>query len=91
LHATPLRELDCDTDGSGVGSSDQVVPSHVSASVRLPVPEAYSPTAVHVPVPAHETLERESDDAPAGAGVDSSVQLVPFQFSAKDEAVVAVE
>jgi hypothetical protein len=91
MHATPSRELDCDTDGSGVGASDQVVPSHVSASVRSPVPEPYSPTAEQVPVPAHETLERELDDEPAGAGVVCNVQLVPSQLSAKAAVVVAVE
>src|SRR5690348_667164 len=30
---TPLKKLPCDPDGLGVGTTDQVVPSHASARV----------------------------------------------------------
>src|SRR5690348_9137589 len=62
----------------------QAVPFHTSFSVLWPplAPE-YDPTALHEAGDRHETLARESmPTLPAGLGVASTTQRVPFQASA---------
>ena len=63
---------------------DQVVPFHLSASVKRPlVLLSKLPTAVHMVEEEHETAASWVNSDPAGLGVDRIVQVVPFQASAR--------
>src|ERR1700694_1372052 len=62
---------------------DQVVPFHLSASVKRPPALSKLPTAVHMVEEEHETAASWVNSDPAGLGVDWIVQVVPFQASAR--------
>ena len=87
VHDTLYRDDDFTPLGLGVGSTVQVVPFHFSATLREfclwevgPFPPP--PTAVQAVAEVHDTLYRIDDFTPLGLGVGSTVQVVPFHFSA---------
>ncbi len=70
--------------GFGLGSTDQLVPFHRSTNVWVAKPEvAHHPTAKQLVVLAHDTPVRLLLPDPAGCGVVTSDQLVPFQCSTR--------
>jgi hypothetical protein len=82
VQATAESETDIDPAGSGVGPSRQVLPFQSSASVKVPAPWAYVPTAAQELDPEQDTLDSELVVVPVGTGTLSRAQLVPSQFSA---------
>jgi len=85
VHDTPLRTLDDEPEGLGLGTMDQVDPFHDSTSVSDP-PDALgpSPTAVHAAGPVHDTPWRElsgNGEPGEGSGLGTMDQVVPFQDS----------
>jgi hypothetical protein len=86
-HDTPVSEADPASDGTGVGSMDQAVPSQCSASGTGIVPRPSSvgtsecPTAVHSVADRHDTAVRVLDSVPPGFGVGRTDQAAPFQDS----------
>ena len=88
VHDTSLSWAVVDPVGAGVVFRDQDVPFHCSANGNwFPLPSVKKPTAVHVFTDAHDTLIRKLCTAPAGLGVDCTVQLVPFHRSASETSV----
>jgi hypothetical protein len=71
-------------DGLGVAWMDHLVPSHRSARV-IPVPERVieNPTASQAEDDGQSTAFSALLGAPAGLGVGSALQLVPFHRSAR--------
>ena len=82
MQETPESELNAPF-GFGVGWMDQVVPFQASASVDEDAGLFELPTAVHAVEDVHETPDSELAAAPLGLGVESSIQVVPFQPSAR--------
>jgi hypothetical protein len=68
--------------GSGIDTSFQAVPFHVSAKGEEPVVVFMKPMATQFVVDVHETRERRLNVPPDGLGVGWTLQLVPFQTSA---------
>src|SRR5271154_4301782 len=81
--STPCRKLF--TVGTlGLGTMDQEEPFHCSISDWYPVPvRKPCPTAVHQAEPMHETPVRSTMSWPAGFGVDTMAQAVPFHCSTR--------
>jgi hypothetical protein len=83
VHETPLSPLAVASVGFEVVWMDQLVPFQRSASVRwVPVLAVKLPTAVQAVADVHETPLSPLAVAPAGFGVFSIDQVVPFQRSA---------
>ena len=78
VQATPVRMVNAEPDGLGVGSMRHLVPFHRSASVR---PFVETPTAVQPEGDVHDTPVRKPP--PGGLGVVWIRHLVPFQRSAR--------
>jgi hypothetical protein len=78
-HETLRKELSLTPGGFGLATTDQTTPFHCSTSVcaRCVVSLMSSPTAKHV-VPLHETSSKKPGP-PAGFGLVTRDQLVPFQ------------
>src|SRR5215475_3052357 len=82
-HATPDSLLDGDRAGLGVDWMRQLLPFHRSARVRCaPDLAANCPTAVHAEPDEQDTPLRALAAAPAGFGVDWTVQAPPLRRSA---------
>src|SRR5215471_6826447 len=83
VHDTTLSWLVVEPDGCGVLLSVHFVPFQCAANgVWFPEPTVKNPTVMHALVDGHDTLIRKLCTAPAGLGVDWTVQFVPFQRSA---------
>src|SRR5215468_3674740 len=83
VHDTVLSWLVVDPDGCGVVLRAHFVPFQCAANGNwCPEPSVKNPTAMHALVAGHDTLIRKLWTAPAGLGVDWTVQVVPFQRSA---------
>ena len=81
---TPFSTLEAPPVAFGVVWTVQALPSQPSARVDEPRLAAERPTAVHAAAAMHDTPVSELPCvAPVGTGVFSSVQLVPFQRSAR--------
>jgi len=67
----------CDPDGSGIGTIDQLRPFHCSANT----PTSEAPTAKHRVVLEQDTAVNVAADTPFGFGLATIDQLAPFQCS----------
>jgi hypothetical protein len=88
---TPLRRLpDVSGLGLGLGMTDQVVPSHVSTTVKVAgevgLLSSAQPTAVHIVVEIQDTPLRVLLIRP-GLGLGTTDQVVPSQLSVSVEVV----
>jgi hypothetical protein len=82
-HATANKVLDEDPAGFGVGWMRQSRPFHRSASVSCtPDLTTNCPTPVHADLDGHDTPLKALAAAPAGLGVDWTVQVPPLRRSA---------
>jgi len=93
MHDTPLKRASVSVPvGFGVAWIDHAVPFHTSASVSgdgLALLD--SPTAVHAVALTHDTPRSTVSVAPAGFGVDRTVQVEPFHSSASEWVVLLAE
>jgi hypothetical protein len=82
-HATPFSELNVAPPGLGLGTIDQLVPSQCSTNVVAGVLTLACelPTAKQLVVLGHATPFRRLIAAPAGLGLGTIDQLVPFHRS----------
>jgi hypothetical protein len=84
VHDTPVNCTSALPAGLGVRRILQLRPFQCSASVRwTPAGPAQNPVAVHAVADVQDTLIRKLLAAPRGLGVGCTVQLVPFQRSAR--------
>jgi hypothetical protein len=67
----------------GVDRTDQLIPFHTSARVKVPLLLSYHPTAVQAVAELHEMPSSWLKVAPFALGVDRTDQLVPFHASAR--------
>jgi hypothetical protein len=68
---------------AGVAWTDQLVPSHASASACSVLPALVCPTAVQAVAAVHDTWASALAAAPAGPGVGWIDHRFPFQASAR--------
>jgi hypothetical protein len=81
VHDTAVRSLDDAPDGFGLATTVQLVPFQRSTNVRPKPALKKRPTAKQFVVLVQDTATSWLSDAPAGFGLATSVQLVPFQRS----------
>src|SRR5947207_151593 len=67
--------------GLGLGTTDQLLPSHCSTNVFVAEPFSELPTATHIVVVGHFTSVRSLLVAPAGSGLVTIDQLFPSHCS----------
>src|SRR5271154_3222225 len=80
-HDTPLRLLSLVPEGSGTPVSDHPAPFHVSTRRCTTVLRKKVPTATQCDALGHETPVRLAPVAPAGFGLATIPQSVPFHRS----------
>ena len=88
---TDVRDADVARPGFAAVSRPQELPFQCSANVLVAELVAKTPTAKQLWVLGHDTPRKLTAVLPPGLGLDTTLQLLPFQCSVKLLVVVEVE
>ena len=83
-HDTPFKTVEVDPARLGLATIDHVVLIHCSTNDFWVVPLEEEPTAKQLVVVGHDTPFKTVEADPAGLGLATIDQVVPFQCSASD-------